>query len=255
MTGAIFDIKEFSVHDGPGPRLTVFFKGCPLRCVWCHNPEGLEKKKQLMVKKSACKGCGLCMAGCEHPECQEFKRCLHACPDGLISISGKTVSADELAEKIMRDADFYRANGGGVTFSGGEPLMQWEFLLELCDKIDIHKAIETSGYAESEIFERVLAKMDFVIMDVKIADRERHKRYTGVYNDKILKNLEILKNSGKEYVIRTPLIDGICNTEENLSEITRLIGNSRWEQLPENTMAGLKYPMLDMKYIRNDKAE
>lgn len=250
MKAVIFDIKEFSVHDGPGARLTVFFKGCPLRCVWCHNPEGLKKEPQLMIKNSVCKHCGLCKKACNHPDCRPFNRCLHTCPDGLISVSGKSVSSDELAEIIMKDADFYTSTGGGVTFSGGEPLMQWGFLDELTEKIKIHKAIETCGYSDCEVFKRMVDKMDYIIMDIKLADRDMHKKYTGVYNDIILKNFDYLKNSGKTYLIRTPLIKGICDTEENLSGIKKIIGDSPWEKLPENDMAGLKYPMLDMHFFR-----
>ena len=248
MTGTVFDIKEFSLHDGPGPRVTVFLKGCPLRCRWCHNPEGLSPKPQLMVKRNLCTKCGKCFQSCDHPECAGLGRCLYACPNGLVSLSGQVYEAEELAEKIMKNADFYAMNGGGVTVSGGEPLAQADFVCALFDRLPIHKAIQTSGYADNAVFQRVIDRCDYVMMDVKLVDRELHKQYTGVYNDKILENLSYLRQSGKAHVIRTPLIPGITDTQENLAAIQALLGDSPWEKLPYNTMAGAKYPMLGMQY-------
>ena len=244
MMGIVFDIKEFSLHDGPGPRTTVFLKGCPLRCKWCHNPEGLSSSPQLMIKHTLCKQCGLCKKTCTHEECSTFSRCLHACPEGLISLCGKEYESYDLAETLKKNLDFYIPNGGGITFSGGEPLLQSQFLLEVISYLNCHIAIQTSGYAPEEIFRKVLNQVDFVMMDIKLADREQHKQYTGVYNDVILKNLEHLKTNGKDYVIRTPLISGITDTKENLEKIQTLIGNSRWEKLPENKFWDAKYPML-----------
>ena len=135
MNGVIFDIKEMAVHDGPGVRTTVFFKGCPLRCRWCHNPEGLTSKPQLMYKGSRCLHCGLCKIPCTHPECQPFGRCLHACPDNLLYVAGRTVSAEELAAELKKSAEPLGDNFGGFTFSGGEPIMQPEFLLFLAEEL------------------------------------------------------------------------------------------------------------------------
>lgn len=248
MTGTIFDIKEFALHDGPGARTTVFLKGCPLRCGWCHNPEGLKREKQLMVKTARCKGCGRCLTPCNHFECQPYKRCVHACPDGLVEICGKDFEAEELAKELMKNADFFKKNNGGVTISGGEPLLQWEFTEELLDKLDCHTAIETSGYAQSDVFKRIINKVDYVLMDIKLADRDEHKKYTGVYNDIILENFEYLRKSGKEYIVRTPMIPGITDTENNLKAIEKIIGSSKWEKLKYNALAGVKYPMLGMEY-------
>lgn len=248
MKGTIFDIKEFSLHDGPGARTTVFLKGCPLRCSWCHNPEGLKWEKQLMVKVTRCRQCGKCYLPCEHPECQQFHRCVHACPEGLVEICGKETEAEELAIALLKHSDIFKRNNGGITISGGEPLMQAGFVCELLDYLDCHTAIETSGYAEEEIFKKVIDKVDYVMMDLKLADREKHRQYTGVSNDIILKNFAYLKQSGKEYIIRTPLIPDITDTEENLGKIRQIIGKSRWETLPYNQMAGLKYPFLGMEF-------
>lgn len=249
MKGVIFDIKEMAVHDGPGIRTTVFFKGCPLRCKWCHNPEGLSSKPQLMYKEARCVKCGRCVTKCSHPECQPFGRCIHICPQNCLEIAGRTVDAKELAKELKQNANILGDSFGGFTFSGGEPLSQPEFLTALMNNLkDYHLCIETSGYAEKAVFERIINKLDFVIMDIKLADSELHKKYTGVSNEKILDNFSVLKKSGKTYLIRTPLIPGITDTKENLDAIKKLIGTSDWEQLPYNKMAGAKYKMLGMSF-------
>lgn len=249
MTGMIFDIKEMAVHDGPGIRTTVFFKGCPLRCQWCHNPEGLSSRPQLMFKKNRCLHCGRCQQLCQHPECRPFGRCIHACPEGLLSISGELVTEDDLHAAIRASAEVLAGNFGGVTFSGGEPLMQWEFLLAAARELSgFHLCMETSGYAEPEVFEQVLCVLDYVIFDIKLADPVQHLKYTGGENIHIISNFHLLQSSGKPYLVRTPLIPGITDIPENLSAIRTLIGSSQWECLPYNTMAPVKYEMLNMRF-------
>jgi pyruvate formate lyase activating enzyme len=249
MNGVIFDIKEMAVHDGPGLRTTVFFKGCPLRCMWCHNPEGLNFAPQLMYKSKNCIKCDKCKKECPHPDCVPFGRCLHICPNNCLSVAGKAVTPKELANELIKGAKILGNSFGGFTFSGGEPLAQSEFLLELINELkDYHLCIETSAFCDSEIFKKVIQKLDFVIMDIKLADNDLHKEYTGVSNELILKNFEILKNSGKEFIVRTPLISSITDTAENLEAIKAIIGDCTWEQLPENTMAGAKYDMLNMEF-------
>lgn len=241
MTGIVFDIREMTVHDGEGVRLTVFMKGCPLHCEWCHNPEGLKKEPQILYKKVKCLDCGLCRRACEHEECQPFGRCLHVCPNDCLQLCGEQYTANDLAEKIQSYKKFFDVCGGGVTFSGGEPLLQWDFLSKVLDKIDgIHTAIETSGYAQETVFQEMLKRLDFVYMDVKFFDNHLHKLYTGVDNTLIKNNFCILQKSGKPYIIRTPLIKGITDNEENLKQIKQFIGNSPWEQLPENALAKSK---------------
>ena len=275
MEGIIFDIKEFSIHDGPGARVTVFLKGCPLRCLWCHNPEGLSAAVQLMHKKTVCAGCGLCLQGCDHEVCKGFDRCAYACPNGALSIAGERVSAVELAGRLAKNADFFSLTGGGITLSGGEPLMQSEFVIALVEELDrlckpevpdgtagsesaesaengsdgrIHKALQTSGYADPEVYRRVVDKFDYIMQDIKLVDEEAHMKYTGVSNKKILQNIEYLKISGKEFLFRVPMIPGITDTEENLAAIAKLTEGYPVEYLKYNDLAGAKYEMLGMKY-------
>ncbi len=249
MKGTIFDIKEFSIHDGPGARITVFLKGCPLRCRWCHNPEGLLPVPQLMIKNNLCVHCGRCRTSCTHEECKPYDRCIHACPNGCISVSGREIEADALAEKINSNAAVLKAMDGGVTFSGGEPLLQADFVMEVADGLcGVHRAIQTSGYADLETYKKVISKMDFVMQDIKLADNEEHIKNTGVSNEKILKNIEWLKMSGKDFVLRVPQIPHITDTEENLRKIREIADGAKLELLPYNRFAGAKYEMLGMKY-------
>ena len=243
MKGLIFDIKEFAVHDGVGIRTTVFLKGCPLRCVWCHNPEGLSPKRELYLKQNGCLGCGLCRKPCNHPECQEIGRCLHICPKNLVSAAGVEWKAEDLAKKLLKHKDFFNSMGGGITLSGGEPLLQADFCAELLTllKGQVHTAIETSGYANADTFQKVVTLCDFVYMDIKFADGEQHKQYTGVDNQQILANAAWLKASGIKHTFRTPLIPNITDTEENLRAIQAIVGESPWEKLAYNLLAGAKY--------------
>lgn len=243
MKGIIFDIKEFSLNDGAGIRTTVFMKGCPLSCIWCHNPEGLSANRELYVKRGNCQNCGLCQKPCGHEDCKPFGRCLHICPRDLVSIAGVEWESHKLTEKLLSQADFLKSVGGGVSFSGGEPLLQHKFVGEVLNGLDgkIHRAIETSGYADSEIFEKIISKCDFVYMDLKLFDNQEHKKYCGVGNEKILKNAEILKKSGVEYIFRIPLVPCITDTEENLRSLAEFVDESPVELLPYNRLAPAKY--------------
>lgn len=255
MQGTIFDIKEFTVHDGPGSRITVFLKGCPLRCVWCHNPEGLKVEKQLMYKSTFCTHCNNCFKPCSHEECQPFQRCIHACMTGCLTIAGETIDSDELAKRLKKNEIILKALKGGVTFSGGEPMMQADFVCDTAERLgDMHKAIQTSGFADLNTYQRVIAHFDYVMQDIKLISNNLHRKYTGVSNDVILKNAEWLKSSGKNFVYRVPLIPGITDTEDNLRAISEFVGNHKTELMPYNEFAGAKYKMVGMKYtLGNEK--
>lgn len=246
--GYIFDIKEFAVNDGPGVRTTVFFRGCPLRCIWCHNPEGLDTGRSVLVRQNGCLHCGRCRLPCDHPECRGLGRCLHACPKGLVEELGREWDEKNLAERLMRDADLYESSGGGVTLSGGEPLLQHAFAAALLQRLSVHKAIETSGFAPAAVFDRVIGLVDYVMMDIKLINPELHRRYCGVDNGVILENFRRLQQSGKPHLVRVPLIPGITDTEQNLAEIATVVGDSPVELLPYNPMAGAKYPSVGKTY-------
>lgn len=253
-TGVIFDIKQFAVFDGPGIRTTVFLKGCPLRCMWCHNPEGLSFEPQLMVSPNGCTDCGSCRRVCKHPDgCILCGDCVRACPARLRKICGERMTVEELTGKLLRDREYLEKQGGGVTFSGGEPTGQPEFLLECLQKLrTMHRAIETSGYCRPGIFKDIMDELDYIIMDIKIADDEKHKMYTGVSNRIILDNLEQVKKSGKPFRIRIPVIPGVNDTEENYRLTAELLEGAKnlemVELLPYHKTAGAKYSMVGRAY-------
>jgi pyruvate formate lyase activating enzyme len=206
MEGLIFDIKHYAIHDGPGIRQTIFYKGCPLSCWWCHNPESQKKEIETFDKERTLDG-------------QTFKRREKV---------GYTISPDELFKIIEKDTVFFDESGGGVTFSGGEPLMQPEFLQEtarLCHEANIHTALDTCGYASREDLLKVIPFINLILYDLKITDNEKHKKYTGVSNQVILENLIWLAESNKDVRIRFPVIPGITNTAENLEEIKEFLSS------------------------------
>lgn len=252
VTGTVFDIREFTVHDGPGGRITFFLKGCPLRCVWCHNPEGQRFEPEIMVKHALCTHCGCCTKNTESPDFIRYGRDASACPNGLISICGDTVTAKDILDRVLPMKEILTLTEGGVTFSGGEPLSQPEFLREALDLLGengIHRAIETCGFTSAECFRAlVIDRCEYVMMDLKLMDDEAHRSYTGVSNRTILENAKSLMESGKPFEFRTPLIPGITDTDENLAAIEDFIGGAKWEKLPYNTLAGAKYPMLGRAY-------
>jgi len=254
FTGTVFDIRQFSVFDGDGIRTTVFLKGCPLQCQWCHNPEGLAFTPSVLVNRKACTRCGACEAVCPSPDnCIQCGLCLKACQLGLRRMCGELWESNRLAELLLKDRDYLTLVQGGVTFSGGEPLAQAPFLLDVLSKLDgMNVAIETSGFSEPDIFQKVADKLDFLLMDVKLMDPGKHRHFTGRDNRLILDNLRFLKGGGIPYIIRIPLIPGITDTTENLTDTAKYLedaqGLIRVELLPYHYTAGAKYEMTGMTY-------
>lgn len=234
MYGTIFNIQSFSLHDGPGIRTTVFFKGCPLKCLWCHNPESHRAAQELLFYTERCTGCGKCVRVCpeggvtlidgravtDRKKCIGCGHCVTVCPAGAREISGKMVTVEEVMEVIEKDRMFYESSGGGVTLSGGEPLLYGDFirsLMEQCRDAGIHTAVETSGYADSGIVKKALEPADLILFDFKAADSRLHRRLTGVPNEKILENARILcRGMKKKMVIRIPVVPGGNDGEDNI---------------------------------------
>lgn len=254
MTGVVFDIKEFAVFDGPGIRTTVFMKGCPLRCAWCHNPEGLSPRPQLMVSRAGCTHCGACLSACPHPDrCEACGACISACRGGYRKIAGETWTADDLAARLQKDADVYALSGGGVTFSGGEPLMQWDFVRAVLDQLSgIHTAVETSGFAPDSVFQEAMARFDLVMMDWKLSDPALHKRFTGVPQDAILRHARMLASGDTPFILRMPIIPGVNDNQAHFETAASLVRDAkslvRIDVLPYQRAAGAKYEMVSMAY-------
>jgi len=253
-TGTVFDIKEFAVFDGPGIRTTVFMKGCPLRCHWCHNPEGLQMQPQLMVSKAACTHCGACERVCRNPgDCIACGDCVPVCRGGFRKIVGQMWESEALAARLQKDADVYRMSGGGVTFSGGEPLMQWSFVSDVIRRLEgVHVAIETSSYASDEIFAEAMQLCDLIMMDWKVSDPALHKHYTGVEQERIRRHAEMLAAGDTPFLLRMPIIPGVNDNEEHFRTAAELVKGSgsliRVDVLPYQRAAGAKYEMVGMEY-------
>ena len=259
MKGTIFSIEEFAVHDGDGVRINVFFKGCPLRCRWCHNPEGWDPKPRIVKNPNGCLKCGICAGVCTHREtgCVLCRECMYNCPRDLIRISGQEWEAEDLAKKLLSYEHLLKSCNGGLTFSGGEVLMQSEFLCELLEKTSsLNRVIETSGYGKPEEFNKVLKLVDFVFYDLKIMDSEKHKIYTGASNELILKNAESLMVSGVPFTVRIPVIEGVNSDEDNIRATCEFIKSAKnlkgIELLPYNEMAGAKYALAGYEYQYSD---
>ncbi|MGE5632670.1 MAG: trans-4-hydroxy-L-proline dehydratase activase [Caulobacteraceae bacterium] len=264
--GRIFNIQKYSIHDGPGIRSTVFFKGCPLSCIWCHNPESQSFKPEILFYGKRCIGCGKCLEACQYRaislqdgvicydrnRCTLCENCVKACYAKARETAGQSVDVGYVMAQLEKDRIFYEESGGGVTFSGGEPLSQLEFLIELleqCRKKEIHTAIDTSGYAAPEVISRVGSLADLFLYDLKLIDDEKHKEYIGVSNKVIFENLELLSKLGKRIFIRIPLIPGINDDDENIKATAGIIHNtpgvSQVNLLPYHNMAADKYKRLD----------
>lgn len=254
MNGLIFSIEELAVHDGEGVRINVFFKGCPLRCKWCHNPEGFEHRQQIAVNPNLCTSCGKCREVCTSPDrCTLCKMCLYECNTDARRIIGTVWEADKLANHLLTYKNMIESCNGGLTFSGGEVLMQSDFLIEILKQTSsMHRIIETSGYGDTLKFINVLAHVDFVYYDLKVIDSEKHKYFTGKDNTLILNNLRLLIESDVPFIIRVPFIKGVNTDSNNTHAMCRLLHNARnlqgIEYLMYNKMAGAKYRLAGMDY-------
>ena len=251
----VFSIEEFATFDGPGIRMTVFLKGCPLDCVWCHNPEGKSPLTEYVRSPNGCLKCGACeRAGIKTADGVRLTAdSVNACPRNLVRKCGIDYSPKELTDKIMKNAAVLNRNGGGVTFSGGEPLFDTDFLCE-CIKLlkgKVHVAVQTSGFAPEKNFQRVLELADYFLYDLKIMNPSDHKKYCGADNALILNNYRTLAKSKVPFVTRIPLIPTVTDTVENLTAIASFVKENNVnyvETLPYNKLAGSKYALVLKEY-------
>ena len=273
-SGLLFDIMRYSLHDGPGIRTTVFFKGCPLSCWWCHNPEGQSPKPNLMFFENRCMGCGDCIQVCPHgailrrngvihttAACHVCGTCADTCPSAARKVAGRWMTVSEAIRDIERDLIFWDESGGGVTFSGGEPLAQPRFLeslLDACREKRINTVVETCGLAKKELVLYLSEKVDLFLFDLKILDPLKHKKYTGVPNDSILANLEALAQRKKPVVVRFPVIPEINDDSENIRQMVALLSRLhlwRIHLLPYHQTGTEKYKRLGLGFrLENVKA-
>ncbi|MCF2140305.1 MAG: glycyl-radical enzyme activating protein [Candidatus Lokiarchaeota archaeon] len=272
----IFEIQRLSTEDGPGIRTTVFFKKCPLKCKWCHNPESIEFQKAIQWFENKCIGCEQCIEQCSthslsfsetglvinRKTCSACGDCAEICPTTALKVSGEWITLNNLINEVLKDKTYYSTSNGGVTCSGGEPTQQIEFLskfLQECKKNGIHTALDTCGYATVDTYSKILPYVDLILYDIKEIDPQRHKEYTGVSNQKILQNLEWLAEkirAGASFKlwIRTPIIPQFTARDENIKGIARFIHDKlgdtveRWDLLAFNNMAQAKYERLNIDW-------
>ncbi len=271
MHGIVFNIQDYCIHDGPGIRTTVFFKGCPLHCQWCSNPESMSVKPELGIIRVRCNRCDKCIPVCpegalsgaageklqiDRERCTTCGNCVEACLPGALAVYGKEMTIDELVEQVRKDEIFYRGSGGGVTLSGGEPLQQPDVacaLLERCREAGIHTAIETTGHTSPAVFSRVLALTDYVLFDLKHMDSAEHQRYTGQPNELILANARRAVASGVPVLFRMPMIPGVNDTDWNIQATAAFIKSlgqnpPQLELLPFHRMGMGKYDGVGKTY-------
>lgn len=272
MKGLVFDIKKFAIHDGPGIRSTLFLKGCPLKCIWCHNPEGIENKISLWYFEKKCIQCNSCIQVCPNSalsagkegepyisinryNCDNNSACVEACPTRALTFDAYELDADEAVEKLLQDQIFYEQSGGGITISGGDPLYQHEFsksVLKKCREAGVHTAIETSMFARSEIFLSFFELVDLFIVDLKIFDDLEHKKYTGTGNELIMSNFRSLVEMNQNVLVRIPLIPGITASEKNIRDIALFVKevspDMEIELINFNPLAENKYRLMGREY-------
>ena len=270
--GMIFDIKRYAINDGPGIRTAVFFKGCPLECWWCHNPEGQSGHPQMMFRSNRCKSSRACLQVCprdaitwnnelitDWEACDDCGKCAEVCYSGARELVGRNVTVDRLLDEIKRDIPFYDQSGGGVTFTGGEPIYQKEFLGEAllaCKQQQIHTAVDTCGYSSWKNFEAIHPLVDLFLYDVKLMDKNKHIKYTSISNRLMLSNLIKLSEAGAHIIVRIPLIPRINDDHENLdlcaAFLAKLPSLDGVALMPYHDIGMAKYQALGMKYKLNN---
>ncbi|ALB44950.1 MULTISPECIES: glycerol dehydratase activator DhaB2 [Clostridium] len=269
IEGVIFNIQKFSLHDGPGIRTIVFFKGCNMSCLWCSNPESQEVAPQIMFNKNLCTKCGRCQSVCEtsaidmnsvyridKSKCIKCKRCVESCLNGALVLEGKKYSVEEIIKELKKDSVQYRRSNGGITLSGGEVLLQPDFavaLLKECKAYGWHTAIETAMYVNSEAVKKVMQYIDLAMIDIKSMDDEVHKKFTGVSNNIILKNIKLSDQLTKEIIIRIPVIEGFNADLKSIGEIAQfsksLTNLKRIDLLPYHNYGENKYEAIGRDYL------
>ena len=267
-TGTIFNIQKMSIHDGPGIRSTVFFKGCPLNCIWCSNPESQSIDKEIACFPMRCVQCGYCSQLCpkgiienkmpfgiiDREKCDFCQICVKECCTNAKKLVGEDYTVDDLLVEILKDKSFYDSSGGGVTFSGGEPLMQADFLIQIlkaCHDNNVNTAIETTGFADLSVLEKVIEHLDLIYFDLKHMDDEQHKKLTGVSNKEILTNLAAISKKHDNIVVRIPVIPGLNSSAENIketAEYTAGLSIKKLEMLPYHNLGEVKYGQLGREY-------
>lgn len=268
-TSTIFAIKRYALHDGPNIRTTIFFKGCPLACHWCHNPEGIDFKIRIVTLAGKCIGCRECVDNCREKalhltdqgicrkieNCTLCQTCIETCPALVHEATGYEITTDELLNEVKKDLPFYDQSGGGVTISGGEPLSQPKSLLSLlkgCGVLGIHRTVDTSGYAPTDTLMMIAEQTDLFLFDIKHMDNEQHLQYTGIGNDLVLHNLQALSESGQSIRVRIPLISGVNDDEKNIRATGSFVAACKGIQgidiLPYHSSAKTKYAKLNLSY-------
>jgi pyruvate formate lyase activating enzyme len=262
----IFDIKHYAINDGPGIRNVVFFKGCNLNCAWCHNPESISAKVEKMYSPAKCIKCGTCVSACTENAitltddgiitdlelCKVCGKCAEVCPTLAIEMSGKSMTVEQIMDAIEKDRIFYDQSGGGVTFSGGEPLTHKEILIELldrCGEIGIHRAVDTAGNVSVDTIREVSSRTDLFLFDLKMMNSALHKKWTNAFNERILENLEVIAREDVKIIFRIPLIGEVNDTVENMELTAKFVAGLPGEKrsvhlLPYHSIAQNKYNKL-----------